>query len=445
MTTLKKVAIDLVPMLPGATNGGAKIFILELIDTLSTIAPEVQFLLLTRRSSHDELARLDRSNLKRKLVWDDTNGESAPSGASLGKIAAGTSLIRMTVEKKVRAFLARLLLRVRHLLVEIRRRAPQRASAGTDADTVADLLFCPFTGSTFFDLPMPTVVVIYDLQYQTYPQFFTSAENAERDLNFRSSSQKSALVTISEFVRSTVIAHQFVDKAAVFPIHIRTAKRLPRIEPRQRDLILQNLGLQCENYLLYPANFWQHKNHEMLLTAFAMARQSGLPAGMKLICTGAPGPRMQAVSAAAKALGVHHCVLFPGFLTDIEFAAVLGSCIGVIYPSLYEGFGMPILEAMAAGCPVACGDRTSLPEVAGGAALLFDPRKPRDVADAMVRIALDPQLRADLIERGDRRAQAFCDSKEMAHQYLTVFKFALATWQKSNNLARMAGRVALST
>jgi glycosyltransferase involved in cell wall biosynthesis len=164
---------------------------------------------------------------------------------------------------------------------------------------------------------------------------------------------------------------------------------------------------------------------------------------MKLVCTGAADLRMQAVSAAAKGLGMQHCVLFPGFLTDIEFAAVLGSCLGVIYPSLYEGFGMPILEAMAARRPVACSDCTSLPEVAGGAALLFDPRKPHDIADAMVRLALDPQLRADFVRRGHQRAHAFCDAKEMALQYLEVFKFALVTWQKSNSLTYTAGGMAL--
>src|SRR5947209_12174619 len=101
----------------------------------------------------------------------------------------------------------------------------------------------------------------------------------------------------------------------------------------------------------------------MLLTAFSMAKHRGLPPDIKLVCTGSPGSRMVELADAADALSMGGSVIFPGFVGEVEFAALIKSCLGVVFPSLYEGFGMPVLEAMAAGRPVACSNCTSLPEI----------------------------------------------------------------------------------
>jgi len=116
--------------------------------------------------------------------------------------------------------------------------------------------------------------------------------------------------------------------------------------------------------------------------------------------------------------------VFAGYLPDSEYAGLLWSSLALVYPSLYEGFGMPLLEAMAAGKPVLCSKATSLPEVAADAAILFDPRKPREIAEAIACLANDPKSAPELVARGSQRVRSFGGPREMANRYLQVFQEA---------------------
>jgi hypothetical protein len=118
-------------------------------------------------------------------------------------------------------------------------------------------------------------------------------------------------------------------------------------------------------------------------------------------------------------------VMLIEFLPDEDFAGLLRACRAVIFPSLCEGFGMPVLEAMAFDKPVLCGNLTSLPEIAGDAALLFDPRKPMEIVRAIEQIETDSKLPSLLVERGRARLAAFGDAAGMARQYLDVLRNSL--------------------
>src|SRR4029077_7740460 len=145
----------------------------------------------------------------------------------------------------------------------------------------------------------------------------------------------------------------------------------------------------------------------------------------QLVCTGALNARLESLRIATARMGLEKRVHFPGFMPDSELAALFQSCRAVLFPSLYEGFGMPVLEAMAFGKVVLCSNVTSLPEIAGDAALFFDPRKPTEIVNAICRLESDSVLAARLIERGCQRVQDFSDSTKMAQQYLQVFREAV--------------------
>jgi glycosyltransferase involved in cell wall biosynthesis len=290
----------------------------------------------------------------------------------------------------------------------------------------ADLLFCPFTATTYFEPGIPTVCTIYDLQYKTYPEFFAAEDVAHRDRTFiEACRHATALTAISDYSRDSAVAHGNLDPERIRTIHLRMAQRISH-EAEHDKAVLSFLGLTPQRYLIYPANFWKHKNHEMLLTAFGMACHERLAADIKLVCTGAPGVRQVWLMSAAHNMNLADRVLFPGHLPNAELAALMANCSGVVFPSLYEGFGLPVIEAMAAGVPVACSNATSLPEVAADAAIFFDPRIPTQIAQAMASLVEDEALRARLIQAGQQRATEFSDVERMAGEYWDLFQYALA-------------------
>ncbi len=209
--------------------------------------------------------------------------------------------------------------------------------------------------------------------------------------------------------------------------------RLEKPSPDKVVQVLDRLGLKAGRFLLYPSNFWPHKNHCMLLTAFGMYKACHPESDLKLVCTGAPSARMEYLRDATERMGLIKWVVFPGYVPNDEFATLMASCLALIFPSLYEGFGMPVLEAMAFGKPVLCSNVTSLPEVAGNAALLFDPRRPAEIVSAIERIENDPQLVMQLVERGYEHLSTFGGLEEMIREYLQIFHDALKRGRSFTN------------
>jgi glycosyltransferase involved in cell wall biosynthesis len=153
------------------------------------------------------------------------------------------------------------------------------------------------------------------------------------------------------------------------------------------------------------ATLERRKNLGALLEAFSEVLSRRPDAALRLIGQAANDAAI--VRAIADRVGVARAVRIEGYLPDVEVAAAYRGATAVAYPSLYEGFGLPILEAMASGAPVVTSDRGAMREVAGDAALLVDPDSPRAIAQALLRIAGDAALRADLRARGLARAADF--------------------------------------
>ena len=400
---MKRVAVDLTPLLAGGDNGGAKPLALELLRRLAVVAAPCEFVLLTNATSHAELASLDAPNVRRLCVTQPA--------------AAPTVSVRRALQ--ARAVLARLLPEpaLRRLAAWYAGRTATPPANPLVRRLAADLLFCPFTGALFYDPAIPVVSLVHDLQYLAYPEFFDPADRAERDRHFRQVCQVAArIVCVSEFTRAAVLAHSGLPADRVVAIPSAPHRRLP----------IPAATPAPGRYLLYPANFWRHKNHELLLTAFGIYRAAHPQSDLKLVLTGAPSSRRDELQDAVRRMRLAPWVDFPGYLPDAAFAALLAGAAAMIFPSIFEGFGMPVLEAMAAGVPVLCGNLTSLPEVAGGAALLFDPRRPAAIVAAIERLEADPSLRASLIHRGRRHAAEFLQPEEWASRYWAVFQKAAA-------------------
>jgi glycosyltransferase involved in cell wall biosynthesis len=362
------------PLLAGGENGGARLVPLSIVPHLSMLAPDVRFTLLTNERNHDLLASLIRPNVGRHLV----------SGPAPGVSADG---------------------------------------AGPLADLRPDLLVCPFTAPYYFDPVVPVVSVVYDLQYLSFPEFFSAEERANRARTFATACRLAdRLICISDYVRSTVLANSTLSPDRVVTVHLGVLQELQRQAPRRIKDLLTRLGIVASRYLVFPANFWPHKNHRQLLTALAIFRSRHPDSDLQLVCTGMPDAYMDSVRSAAHAMDLSRSVVFPGYLTDDELAALYQACRALVFPSLYEGFGMPVLEAMAFDKPVLCSNVTSLPEIAGDAALLFDPHKPDEIADAIERIEGEPRLRATLVQRGRDRVARFGTGARLASSYLKIFR-----------------------
>lgn len=229
----------------------------------------------------------------------------------------------------------------------------------------------------------PVVVTLHDLQHRDLPDFFGRGRRAFRRLAYdRAARRAEAVIVPSAFVRARALELLGLDPARVHvvPSGLDHGRFRPGDERR-------------EPFLLYPARPWPHKNHVRLLEAFAAVRRER--PDLRLVLTGAGLERLGRLPEGVE----RRDAVAAGELASLYRRA---SCL--VFPSLYEGFGLPPLEAMACGCPVAAADAGSLPEVCGDAAALFDPREPEAIA-AGVLAALE---RADdLRERGLARAAGF--------------------------------------
>ncbi len=214
----------------------------------------------------------------------------------------------------------------------------------------------------------PAATTVLDVQHEVFPQFFSRAELAYRRRVYGWTVRKSRIViTISEHAREALIERLGLEPERVRAIHLAVDHERFTAGGRPRD-----------SFLLYPANGWPHKNHARLFEAFALARRERPE--LRLVLTGAGHER----------LSLPEAVESRGHVSLDELAELYRTASALVYPSLYEGFGIPCLEAMACGCPVACSRVASLPEICGDAAVYFDPESVEDIARGIDEVLTSP-------------------------------------------------------
>jgi glycosyltransferase involved in cell wall biosynthesis len=254
--------------------------------------------------------------------------------------------------------------------------------------------------------PCRSVVTIHDLSAFRFPQAFPPIQRRYLQLFTKRSARKAdAVVAISESTRRDVIEMLGVspDRVSVVLNGVDPSYRPAAEADRQRAADLYGIG---PNDVLYLGTLEPRKNIPALITAFSRATKH-LPADVRLIVAGARGWMYDSIFKLAEDLGLVERVRFVGYIPAEDHAALYSAAAVFVYPSLYEGFGLPPLEAMACGTPVIASNASSLPEVVGDAGLLVDPRDTDALGDAMIRLLGDSGLRAELRERGLERAAQF--------------------------------------
>jgi len=171
-----------------------------------------------------------------------------------------------------------------------------------------------------------------------------------------------------------------------------------------RSYILHQYGIK-DPFILYVGTLEPRKNIPTLIHAFAKVKKDGFP--QKLLLIGGKGWKYEEIFSAINELSLTDQILIPGYVPDEDLVYFYNVADLFVYPSLYEGFGLPPLEAMACGTPVITSNKSSLPEVVGDAALLVDPLDVRALAGAIERVLANEELRAQLSERGLKRAKFF--------------------------------------
>jgi glycosyltransferase involved in cell wall biosynthesis len=288
-------------------------------------------------------------------------------------------------------------------------------SDGTLERAGAQIIHFPF--QTAFLTELPSIYQPWDLQHLHLPEFFTPEAIARREREYRTFCERATRVIVaSGWARDDLVLRYALarEKVAVIPV---PAPTVAYEEPTADDLerIVRRLGLP-DRYALYPAATWEHKNHLRLLEALAILRAEGVD--VPLVCTGARTVRDAEIQAAARRLNVADLVTFLGFVSPFDMRVLYRRARMLVFPSLFEGWGLPIVEALADGVPVACARVTSLPDLVGDGAVLFDPYDVGDMARAVELAWRDEAVRARLIEEGrtvaaelnwDRCARAYRD------------------------------------
>ena len=272
----------------------------------------------------------------------------------------------------------------------------------------------------------PTVVTIHDLSFMRYPQAFPPMQRWYLHHQVRRSARAARrVIAISQATRQDLIQLFGVPAARIDVVYNGVDASFCPAPAGEVEAFRRRQGLP-QRYILHLGTLEPRKNLVRLVRAFAQVRAQdpGRPA-VSLVLAGGKGWDYDAIFAEVARLGLEQAVLFPGYVPDQELAWWYRAATVFVYPSLLEGFGLPVLEAMACGAPTVTSNLSSLPEVAGDAALLVDPTAEDALAAALLRLLGDQDLAGELRGRGLAQAARF-SWRRTAQETAAVYRRALA-------------------
>jgi len=271
--------------------------------------------------------------------------------------------------------------------------------------------------------PIPTVVTIHDMSLTLFPQCHPPRRIwLNRPMVDLAARRATLIITVSESAKADIVSLYGVPASRVHVVHEAAA---PSFRPVTDAGVLQRMreryGL-AERFILYVGTIEPRKNLPTLLDAFAARRRSG-ELTHQLVCVGPYGWLSRDVEARIERLGIASAVRFTGYVPFDDLPAIYSAAECFVFPSIYEGFGLPVIEAMACGTPVITGTAAALAEVAGGAAEHVDPNDAEGLGAALARLAHDRARREELSCLGSLRARCFSWQRAAADT-LTVYRRA---------------------
>jgi glycosyltransferase involved in cell wall biosynthesis len=284
-----------------------------------------------------------------------------------------------------------------------------------------DVLHVQFTAPPF--CPCPVVVSIHDLSFEHLPETFNRRSRTQLRLTVRHSARRAAkILTLSEHTRNDIIDTYGIDPNRITAIPLAAPAHFgPVTYEKELQRVRHNYGITGD-YVLSVGSIQPRKNLVRLVKAYASLR--GKQGGInfpKLVLVGKRAWLYDETLRALAETGISDSVVLTGYVPEADLPALYSGALCFIYPSFFEGFGLPPLEAMQCGTPVIVGNATSLPEVVGDAGLKVDPFDFSAIAWAMDQLIKDAELRQELRDKGLARARLF-DWKETARQTLAVYE-----------------------
>jgi len=281
-----------------------------------------------------------------------------------------------------------------------------------------DVFFSPAHYAPRF-CPSSLVVTIHDLSYFYYPEEFLKKDLYQLKNWTKYSIEKAKkVIAVSKTTKKDLMKWYNIPDEKIQVIYNGFEKNASKLKIENLKLI-KNLKLKTENYLLFVGTLQPRKNLLILIDAFGKFVKTNKD--FKLVITGKKGWLYEQIFQKVKDLKLEKKIIFTDHVSDQELTWLYQNAFCLVMPSLYEGFGIPLLEAMSNSCPVVSSFSSSLPEVGGDACLYFDPQNSADLVDKINQLMKDDQLRNDLIQKGKERVKLFSWRKS-AEETLKVIK-----------------------
>jgi glycosyltransferase involved in cell wall biosynthesis len=369
----------------GGRHAGLGRYTKNLVDQLANFDGENSYIIYLHRSNADEF-QTDNPNFARRII--DVSHYSFQEQIALPRLLAqdGLDIAHFT-----------------HLNVPVRYRQPYVV-------TIHDLIMHTFknrAATTHTNL-------VYEAKHMAYRMVTRQAALRARHIIVPSQAVKDELMAFYKLPEQRItVTYEAADDVTV-------QGRIPGHEDPRIHEVLERLGIK-RPFIMYVGNVYPHKNIELLARSMQELHEKY---GLTLVMPSARNVFLERTEAMMKKHGVMEHVMLPGFVPDDELRVLYSQADAYVFPTLAEGFGLPPLEAMAAGAPVICSDIPVLREVCGDAALYFDPQDTRSLITQVGNVVTDKELRDELIAKGRAREKQF-SWKKMAEQTLSVYKQSL--------------------